>query len=287
MQKISFFFVLIFLASGLQASFDDHPGKDTERSFKTGQEEPRYLSQFKLIDYDLPYDYSTLIPDIDKNKKKVLDLLNQAALSAKQFDWFTRIEDERVVLILTDLGNARFTLEVDKQKVSVAEGADEAMEPTMVVPLMTSNVADLAAYLEDGMLSYEEKYKIFYAITIPGLQAIYHNELLFGSGDKSEFKFDNLMQLVIPREEEFVIYGIPRTIEATVVNVDGQWMVFSGLQGDPDFRISCTPDQAVRLYKLAFYDVRKIKSKKQAEEVSKEFLKFMDSIVVYTREDHQ
>jgi hypothetical protein len=286
MKKMMFIPMLVLVFIMLNAFADDKPSKEKELSYKTGKSEPRYLSKFNEQAVVLPEDYSVDIPDIEAKCEKILELLNAAANSATRFDWFKAIEDENVFFTITDLGNARFTLKVNNGSFSVQEGIDTTETPTMVVPLDTKNVENLAAFLADGQLTYEEKYRIFYFITIPGLQTIYRNEILYKPGDKSAFRFDNLVHVVIPPEEDVLIYGNRLLIEATVVNVDGQWMVFRGLQGDPDFRVNLTIDQAAKLYQLAFYEVRKIKNPQQAKEVSEKFLAFLDTIVEYTRADH-
>ena len=286
MKKMMLLSVLVIGCTVLTAFTDDKPSKEKELSYKTGKPEPRFLADFNEQAVVLPEDYSADIADIETKCEKILELLNVAGKSATRFDWFKTIENEIVFFTISDLGNARFTLIVDDGGFSVTEGIDATVKPTMVVPLDTKNLEDLAEFFKDGELTYNEKYRIFYFITIPGLQAIYRNEILYKPGNKTVFRFDNLVHVVILPEEDVQIYGRRLPIEATVVNVDGQWMVFRGLQGDPDFRINLSLDQAARLYQLAFYEVRKIESPQQAREVSEKFLTFLESVLEYTRADH-
>ena len=77
--------------------------------------------------------------------------------------------------------------------------------------------------------------------------------------------------LHIPPKEDAMILGLPAYIKLTAVNVDGQWLVFRGLHGDPDIKLKLTLSQAADLYKLGYYEVKDVKSQKQAKELSKEF----------------
>ncbi len=287
MKKIYLTITLVLMLVGLLAFADDDPAKEKELSYKTAKEGPRYLKQFKKIDYQLPTDNSATINNAEALKDTLLSLLGQAAENAMQLPWFMKIENEHVFLFITDRGNARYTLKVDKGKFEVVEGFDTTKVPTMVVPLRIANVENLAEIFSDGTLTYEEMYRIFYFITIPGLQAIYHNDVFFKPGDKTAFKFDDFLHIVIPPEEVVLYNGYPISIEVTVVNVDGQWLVFKGLQGDPDMTISLTLDEAAKLYQLAFYEVRKLKTPKQAKELSDKFLDYLASVVTYTRADHR
>ena len=70
------------------------------------------------------------------------------------------------------------------------------------------------------------------------------------------------------------------------MNVDGQWLVFRGLHGDPDIKLKLTLSQAADLYKLGYYEVKDLKSQKQAKELSKEFLTLFNETIEYQRKDH-
>src|SRR4030042_1228491 len=124
MKRIYLLVSLVLLLVSLGSFTDDKPAKEKEISYKTGKAEPRYLSGFNEQAIQLPEDYSAFIDSIEDKKEKILELLNAAGKSATQFDWFNTIEDEHVFFTISDLGNARFTLKVDKGEFSVQEGID-------------------------------------------------------------------------------------------------------------------------------------------------------------------
>jgi len=157
----------------------------------------------------------------------------------------------------------------------------------MVVPLPDDAVASLVLFFQDGELTYDEQYKIYGFLSVPALQALYKNEKLYEPGNKSPLKFDNLVHIEVPPTQPVALYGNPYVIQATAVNVDGQWLVFPGLQGDPDFKLSMTLEQATELYTLGVYEVRKIETTQQALNLSKRFLNFRNQALEYVRSDHR
>lgn len=128
---------------------------------------------------------------------------------------------------------------------------------------------------------------IYNAVAAPALRALYHTPPLYLPGDKSIFKFDNIVQIVIPPAKPVDYFGTSLSIVLTAVNVDGQWLVFEGLHGDPDFRLSLTLEQATWLYTTGIYEVRNLQTPAQALDLSRRFLKFLDETRVYLRSDHR
>ena len=124
-------------------------------------------------------------------------------------------------------------------------------------------------------------------VSVPAIRAIYYNEVNYRPGDKSVFKFDNLVQISIPPKEKVVLNGMPISIDLTAVNVDGQWLVFRGLQGDPDIKLSLSLEDATELYRIGYYEVLKVKTPKQAKKLSEEFLILMNKTLEYKRKDHK
>ena len=259
---------------------------DKELSYKTGKQESRYLKNFAQADYIYPDDLSAEIPDAKSSKQTILSQLDQAGQSAEKMSWFEKVQDEHIYIYISDLGNFRLTLDINEGKYSIHEGFDTTRPPTMVIPMNSLNVAHLAEILQDGKITYEEQYRIYYVIAIPALQAIYHNPVLYKPGDKSIFQFDDLLHLVIKPEQEVNYMGHPIHIEATIANVDGQWLVFRGLQGDPDYTVTVTLNEATDLYKMGFYEVRNIKSPADAKALSEKFLHYLHGVTSYERKDH-
>ena len=97
-----------------------------------------------------------------------------------------------------------------------------------------------------------------------------------------------MIQIIIPPKGLYVDpSGVPLNIELTAVNVDGQWLVFRGLHGDPDFRLKLTLEEAAELYRIGYYEVSKVKTPKQAKNLSDEFLLLLDKTLDYRRKDHK
>jgi len=260
---------------------------DKEFSHKTGNVESRYVRTFAKPPMPYPEDNSTLVSGISEKKASVKSLFTLAGESAKQFSWFPAIQAEHIFIYVTDLGNARFTLNVDGGIYSIKDGFDESKQPTMVVELTQIGIQNMADVLRDGKLTYEEQYQVYNALAIPALQALYYNEKLYLPGDKRTFKFDDLVQIDIPPTQPVNYRGFPLHIKLTAANVDGQWIILSGFQGDPDFRLTLTLDQATDLYNMGVYSVRNIKSTSDALALSGQFLDFLNKTKTYSRADHQ
>jgi|TARA_Y100000385_G_C12997531_1_gene595620 hypothetical protein len=258
----------------------------TEFSAKTGKEEPRYLSKFKKVKYTYPEDKSGAIKDIATKADEIIDVLNKTGDFSKKNPWFTQLKSENIYVSVMDLGAYRLTIEINDGDFKIHKGFNNK-KPSMVLKLRTKNIKDLLEIVSDGEVNYEEKYRVFYTIADAAWRAMFYVDPYYLPGDKSEFKFDNLVHLHIPPKEDAMILGLPAYIKLTAVNVDGQWLVFRGLHGDPDIKLKLTLSQAADLYKLGYYEVKDVKSQKQAKELSKEFLKLFNETIEYQRKDHK
>lgn len=262
-------------------------GNHKEKSYKTNSMEPRYLKSFVRTSVTIPEDKSKVI-DVPEAKIEYLEkLLNSACKNAQQMDFFKYIKNERVFISVNDLANLAFTLEIDGGDCIIARGHDMAKKPTMVVPLDAQNIESLDAIFSDKKLTYAEQYGIYYLISIPALQSLYNSDALYTDGDKSILKFDNFVQFEIIPQDTISYKGNPVVIQATAVNVDGQWLVFRGFVGDPDWKLSLSLDQATKMYTLGVYDVKEAGNNlSKILSISREFLKIVKDATVYSRSDH-
>ena len=192
--------------------------KEKEFSHKTGNFESRYIKSFERAPDNFPEDQSDLVPGSGAKIVNVERLLNEAGKLAGQFEWFNKIQAEHAYVHLIELGNARLTVSIDNGEFLVQQGLDTSREPTLVVPLTESGVMNLVEILRDGQLSYAEQYMLYNALAVPGLKALYSTNPLYLPGDKSIFKFDDLVHVVIPPEETVLRLGVPLNIEVTAVN---------------------------------------------------------------------
>lgn len=263
-------------------------GNQKEMSYKSNSMEPRYLKSFKRTDITIPEDKSRII-NVPESKIEYLEkLLNNAAKNAQQMDFFKDIKNERVFLSVTDLANLAFTIEIDNGQYKVSRGHDLSDKPTMIIPLDIQNIESLDAIFADKKLTYAEQYGIYYLISIPALQSLYNSDALYTAGDKSILKFDNFVQFEIIPQNQISYKGNPVVIQATAVNVDGQWLVFRGFIGDPDWKLSLSLNQATKMYTLGVYDVKTaVNNPSKLLSVSSEFLKIVKDATIYSRSDHK
>lgn len=281
--------VILLIVGVLVGLFGKHlllSFKESEKSYKGGVE-ARYLNEFRKVPYTLPADNSDKVAGASAKTAAIIQQFERAGQFASKFEWFPAIKDEHVFVYITNLGNLPFTLKIDEGKYSIEEGFDTSKEPTMVVPLPEDAVESLVLFFQDGELTYDEQYKTYGFLSVPALQALYKNEKLYEPGSKSPLKFDNLVHIEVPPTQPVNLYGNPYVIQATAVNVDGQWLVFPGLQGDPDFKLSMTLEQATGLYTLGVYEVRAVETTQQALDLSKRFLNFRNQSLEYFRSDHK
>jgi hypothetical protein len=258
----------------------------TEHSYKTGNPVPRYLTSFQRAPQHYPEDKSDQIANAAAQKQHIMNVLERAGNSAQSFSWFDAIQNEHVYIYVTDTGNARFTVTINDDQYDIQEGFDTSEDPTMVVPITQSGLENLAGVLSDRNLTYQEKYMIYDAVSAPALSALYNTDPLYRAGDKSPFKFDDLVQITVPPEEPVMFEGKPLSIKLTAMNVDGQWIVTRGLHGDPDFRLTLTLDQATQLYQQGVYGVRNLSSISEARSLSDQFRSLLNETKTYTRSDH-
>ncbi|MBI4407800.1 MAG: hypothetical protein HY565_04880 [Candidatus Kerfeldbacteria bacterium] len=284
--------VLIGFIAGIALGYSWHAGvfsftRDSEKSYSTGGKESRYLREFKRTTQVLPTDTSAIVGVTTEQITALTDSLNRSGTAAQTFSWFNTIQNEHILLAVTDLGNLPFTLDISDGRFQIEQGFDVTSQPTLVIPLDSQNIQNLETIFSDGQLTYEEQYRIYYILAIPALRALYATDALFFPGDKTRLKFDDLVQLEIPATEPIYYKGVPVIIQATAVNVDGQWLVMPGLHGDPDWKIALSLDSATKLYTLGVYEVRAAGSNPlQLNTISQQFLKLMDESLVYTRSDH-
>lgn len=285
---------VIFLIIGFLSGFIISKGvfqffsKESEKNYKTGSLEPRYLKEFQKPPLNIPKVKTEKLDIGEEQESELKEALNNAAQNAKEFPWFDDIKNEHVFLAVKDLGNLPFTLSIDEGSYSIKEGFDKSQDPTMVLSMEARNIRTLEEVFKDKKLAYEEKYILYNALTIPALQTLYRTDTLYTPGDKSKLKFDDLVHITIPPQKPVKYKGELLSIKATAANVDGQWLVFPGLQGDPDWKISLDLDEATKLYTMGVYKVREAgNNPAKLLEVSNQFLDFMEDKKVYIREDHK
>ena len=259
-------------------------GPTNEHSYKTGKEASRYVREMTYptptLDPGPPHEWSA-------QDDELWESLQRSGEHAKRLPWIKEIEDEHVFLIVADAGNLKLTISIDHGDVTFAKDWDMRRPPTLVVPVMRQNILNLEIALADGEISYDEQYRATWLLSVPCLRRMYSIPLLRQPGDKSWIGMDDFVHIVIPPKEPVLYQGRELRIELTVVNVDGQWLVFPGLQGDPDARFELTIEDAARWYKWAVYDMAKVGGTMDLMRVAKDVADVTQRSMTYLRADHR
>jgi len=106
-----------------------------EKSYKTGRLEPRYLKSFVRTKQVYPAENLDVVRVSSSLVTAITYELNQAGKYASKYSWFPQIRNEHVFLYVKDVGNLRFTLDINAGKYSLSRGFDETKPPTLIVPI--------------------------------------------------------------------------------------------------------------------------------------------------------
>jgi hypothetical protein len=259
-------------------------GPTTEMSYKTRQSGPRYVREMVYpavpLEPATPYEWSA-------EDDQLWESLQRSREYAKALPWIAAIEDEHVFVAVLDAGNLRFTIHFDHGDITLTKGWDMSRPPTLVVPGVKQNILNLEIGLADGQLSYNEMYRAAWLLAIPCAKRMYSIPFLREAGDKTWIGMDDFVHVVIPPQEQVTYQGRELRVELTIVNVDGQWLIFPGLQGDPDARFELTVEDAARWYKWAVYDFAKVRGTGELMTVAKQIADVTQRSMVYLRADHR
>jgi hypothetical protein len=259
-----------------------------EKNYKTGKNGPRYLATFQRVKRELPEDFSNKESYSEQEIQDVIKLVKQMIEAIKKFPQHKEFINEHIVICVKELGNMRFTILADEGNVEFIEGEYEKSDPTLILPISVFNLKSMLQFTEDNIIDQEELFKIAHFLTIPVLKSFYDNKIMYLPGNKWKYKFDDFIQIEIVPEKPVLFKGRVLENKITVVNVDGQWLIFPGHQGDPDWRLTLSLQTATDLYLLGAIEAKKAgKNLIKLNKISKEFLKILDENVSYIRDDHQ
>ncbi len=147
-------------------------------------------------------------------------------------------------LILDGFDELCFTVTIKDENTTVTRGIDPAANPDLVIHLNKQNCENLFGILQDGEISDEEEYRIFYVTFLPSYKSILKKDQLYDPAVAKGLALPDFMQIILKNENNYVYQNTTKELTMTVVNVDGQWLVFKGLMGDPDVRYAVTHKQA-------------------------------------------
>lgn len=192
---------------------------------------------------------------------------------------------ERALLVITDAPDLTFTVDISESGCKVERGTRADFKPELVIPLNRQNCLNVAKIFEDGQVSDEEAYRIHYATFLPAVRSYFADERLYDPAVAERMQLPNFMHMKLLNPKGYQFLGSTREATATVVNVDGQWMVFPGLQGDPDVRMEVTHEQAANYTQQLRETRNKPQSMSEAKKQLEEIKSFNDSITVYRRKN--
>lgn len=223
-----------------------------------------------------------------EDEKKLVDSLEHSKELVKSLNVLQYIEYEHIFILIRDLNDFKFTVHIENKSIYFEVGWDIAREPTLVVPLRQENVYHLEEILGTG-LTEEGMYRIAYFLYIPALKSFYNSPLIKEAPrDKRFLRLYNFIQAEIINEHHVKHTDEELQARATIVNVDGQWLVFPGWQGDPDIRYSATLKQTMEYYQCIRYEFPKAKnwSLKEKKKLLDRYFELRDSTTSYVRSDH-
>ena len=174
----------------------------------------------------------------DKDKEALNNLTTAVDNIEKIVDKYPAIKelDETLFLFIKDLDNLRFTVLVKDGRGEIKVGWPQNTKPSFTLPLYSVNLRNMVEVTKDGEISMEDAYRFTRALFIPFLHGLYRGDYTNLPEDKSYLKLDNFIQVEVKNEFGIEVDGFPGPARATVVNVDGQWLIFEGFHGDPDIR---------------------------------------------------
>ena len=248
--------------------------------FKNSEE--RYLTSFRRVDEKLSADAVA-----ESVKTKAVEAqLNKLIPMAQKFPWFSKLQ-EMLLIRVVDADNAVFSVRIDKGRIDITPGWQAAAgKPTLILyDVRTGNLQRLEQKLADGELSESEMFEIGNVFLVPGLQALYNADVLYFPGDKRYLKLDNLIQVeLVNKYGSRGLDGNLIEAKATVLNVDGYWLVFPGWQGQPDVRYTVDVNQMIDYYYLINYKFREIKTSDLLgrKELFDEYMKLRQGTLTYS-----
>lgn len=153
--------------------------------------------------------------------------------------------NEILFIKVLDLNDFKLTGMLKNGKGKVRVGWDLDQKPSFILPLYSKNLQNVKEVTQDLDLSLKDIYRITRVLFIPFLKGLYQGDYSHTPKDKSYLKLDNFLHVEVRNEEGIEVEGFPGPAQATVVNADGQWLIFEGLYGDPDIKYSMDIKQAL------------------------------------------
>lgn len=214
------------------------------------QKPGRYVTEFVKVDKEYPVGRTEAVTEEEKQVLVTLDEIGQAVQAQP---WFAQA-DEHIFVTVEDLDNLPLTITAANGAYDIKVGWHDPEKRTLDIPLQVFHINRLAEIVEDGEFTESELFELASVGLVPVLESLYQADALYFPGDKRLLKLDNFLQVEVLNT--FGLndqYGNPLQAKATVLNVDGQWLVFPGHQGQPDVNYVVTVQQMLEYYELLQY----------------------------------
>ena len=192
-------------------------------------------------------------------------------ISEKKYPILKKL-DEIIVLIFKDLDGLQISAKVKNGLIKVSVGRDEKIRPTLIIPLFQANILNLKKMMSDQEVDKTELYRIARVLFPAFIRGLYDAEYLYTPGDKRYLKLDNIFHVELLNPEKIIVDGFPDNAKVTVTNVNGNWLVFNGFQGQPRMRVSCDLEQSLEYYRILMIEFKKAKSAADLEKVFKDYM---------------
>lgn len=226
----------------------------------------RYVSEFNRS----PVYYEEGRTEVQNDEEQ--DILDSLKRSGKHFvaltekhDVLNRVE-ETVFISVRDCNDFRVTVYIKQGgEVDFRVGWDTTVRPTLQVDLLKQNVENLEDISKNDSLDTKEMYRIARVLFVPFLRGLYDAEYLYDPGDKRYLKLDNIFHVELIDDEEVEVTGFHGTAKATVINVNGEWIVTEGFHGTPRAKVECDLQQGLEFYYIIRIMMRDAESLSEAE----------------------
>lgn len=152
---------------------------------------------------------------------------------------------ETIFMVVKDMNNLKFTIYINNGDIKVNIGWHIHKKHTLILPLYKHNIEHLKEITSKGELNLDDIYRFVRVLFIPFLKSLYQADYSNLPKDKSYMQLDNFIHVEVVPDHNIEIEGFPGPAKATVVNVDGQWLIFEGFQGNPDIKYSMNIKQAL------------------------------------------
>ncbi|OGG03536.1 hypothetical protein A2W14_03045 [Candidatus Gottesmanbacteria bacterium RBG_16_37_8] len=205
----------------------------------------RYVRCFVLIKEEFEPGRSNLQ---SKEEEKIYNDLEQSKDNlVKILHEYPVIKElkETIFMVVKDLNDLKFTVDINNGDIKLSIGWHIHKKHTLILPLYKHNIEHLKEITSKGELSLDDIYRFVRVLFIPFLKGLYQADYSNLPKDKSYMQLDNFIHVEVVPEHNIEVEGFPGPARATVVNVDGQWLVFEGFQGNPDIKYSMNIKQAL------------------------------------------